>query len=210
MNKQAQTRQGLLFILSAPSGAGKTSLVNALLASQPEIKVSISHTTRPRRPGERNGVDYYFVDRPDFEAKIAQGSFLEYAHVFDHFYGTSRHWVGEQLDQGRDVILEIDWQGARQVRTAMPEAITIFILPPSCQALEQRLRGRDRDTEETIQRRMRDAVNEISHYAEYEYLLVNDDFDRALAELQAIIQASRLRTEVQRRTLAPLLQELMA
>jgi guanylate kinase len=150
------------------------------------------------------------LDKPRFETLIAQGSFLEYAQVFDHFYGTSRHWVSEQLDQGRDVILEIDWQGARQVRAALPRAISIFILPPSYQALGQRLRRRGRDTEEIIERRMRDAVNEISHYAEYDYLLVNDDFASAFAGLQAIIQASRLKIEVQRRSLAPLLQALIA
>ena len=210
MNRPVSTRPGLLFIISAPSGAGKTSLVNALLQSQPELKASISHTTRPRRPGEKDGVDYYFLDKPRFETLIAQGSFLEYAQVFDHFYGTSRHWVSEQLDQGRDVILEIDWQGARQVRAALPRAISIFILPPSYQALGQRLRRRGRDTEEIIERRMRDAVNEISHYAEYDYLLVNDDFASAFAGLQAIIQASRLKIEVQRRSLAPLLQALIA
>ncbi len=210
MNKPVETRPGLLFIVSAPSGAGKTSLVKTLIASEPELEVSISHTTRPRRAGERDGVDYYFVDKTSFEALIAQGGFLEYAQVFDHFYGTSRYWVSEQLDQGRDVILEIDWQGAHQVRAAMPEAISIFILPPSCQALEQRLRGRGRDTEETIKRRMWDASNEISHYAEYDYLVVNDDFHCALAELQAIIRASRLRIDVQRCALAPLLQDLMA
>jgi guanylate kinase len=202
-------RQGTLFIVSAPSGAGKTSLVSALAASEPDLRVSISHTTRPRRPGECDGINYYFVDHASFEAMIRRGEFLEYACVFDHLYGTSAPWVNAQLEGGEDVILEIDWQGARQVRAAMPQAISLFILPPSYQALEQRLKGRGKDTEETIERRMRDAVNEIIHYQEYDYLVVNDAFDCALVDLRAIVRASRLRSKVQHRALTPLLQDLI-
>lgn len=202
--------RGLVYIISAPSGAGKTSLVNALLKADTNAVASISYTTRGIRPGERDGVEYHFVDQCRFEAMITEGGFLEYAKVFERFYGTSRDWVTRRLAQGLDVILEIDWQGARQIRTAMPQCASIFILPPSYHDLERRLTRRGEDGMDVIQRRMRGAVNEMSHYDEYDYLLVNDDFEQALADLQAILRAGRRQIVCQRRSLAPLLQELLA
>jgi guanylate kinase len=204
-----QRASGRLYIVSAPSGAGKTSLVKALVATHPDIALSVSHTTRPMRTGEREGSDYHFVDLPTFEAMVESAAFLEHARVFDHRYGTSKEWVGARLREGTDVILEIDWQGAHQVRAARSDCTGIFILPPSCEVLEERLHGRGGDREEIIQRRMQDAVAEISHYAEYDYLIVNDDFDRALADLEAIVRADRLTLGRQRFALAPLLQNLM-
>jgi len=188
---------GTLYIISAPSGAGKTSLVKRLLATVPEVEVSVSHTTRPARPGEHDGVDYYFVDVATFQALVQTGMFLEHAQVFDYCYGTSRHAVAEQLRSGLDVILEIDWQGARQVRARAPEVCSIFILPPSRETLRQRLEQRGQDDAAVIERRMRDAVTEISHYDEFDYLVVNDDFERALAALQAIFIARRQRCDCQ-------------
>jgi guanylate kinase len=181
-----------LYIIAAPSGAGKTSLVKALLEVDPGVVVSVSHTTRAMRPGEQDGVDYNFIDIARFEAMIAEDRFLEHAKVFDNYYGTSRDWVEATLEAGRDVILEIDWQGARIVRRAFPEAVGIFILPPSRQALEERLRGRGQDSDETIARRMQDAKSEISHYDEFDYVVVNDIFDEALQELRTIMKARRL------------------
>jgi guanylate kinase len=204
-----QRASGRLYIVSAPSGAGKTSLVKALVATHPDIALSVSHTTRPMRTGEREGSDYHFVDLPTFETMVESTAFLEHAWVFDHRYGTSKEWVGARLREGTDAILEIDWQGARQVRAARSDCTGIFILPPSCEVLEERLHGRGGDREEIIQRRMQDAVAEISHYAEYDYLIVNDDFDRALADLEAIVRADRLTLGRQRFALAPLLQGLM-
>lgn len=194
VKKQGAVREGTgakgrLFIIAAPSGAGKTSLVKALLDSTPNIAVAVSYTTRPMRPGEKDGVDYHFVDHDTFKKLIKAGDFLEYAEVFDHFYGTSRSRVMERLDKGMDVILEIDWQGARQVRQMMSENVSIFILPPSRVLLEQRLRSRNQDSNEVIERRLRDAVTDISHYDEFDHVLVNDDFDMALAELKAIIKS---------------------
>ncbi len=186
--------RGTLYIISAPSGAGKTSLVKALCEQLPGISISVSTTTRAQRPGEENGVDYWFVDQQTFEKKQKEGDFLEYAQVFDNYYGTSRTAVETQLLKGEDVILEIDWQGARQVRKQMPEHVSIFILPPSREALESRLRNRGQDSEEIIARRMQDAKREISHYDEYDYLIINDDFDTALDELKALVRAQRLRT----------------
>jgi len=207
--KDAPAR-GTLFIVSAPSGAGKTSLVKALLDSTPGLTVSISHTTRAMRPGERDGVDYHFVDAAGFQAMVSAGAFLEHARVFDNYYGTSVAAVRERLDQGLDVILEIDWQGARQVRRALPEAVSIFVLPPSRAALEQRLRGRGQDSHEIIARRMRDARSESSHFGEYDFLVINDDFDTALAELRAIVQAQRLRQEPQAARYRRLIDELLS
>ncbi|MDE2089139.1 MAG: guanylate kinase [Gammaproteobacteria bacterium] len=201
---------GTLYVISAPSGAGKTSLVKALRESLPDLTVSVSHTTRLLRPGERDGVDYHFVDHAAFKAMIEQGAFLEYAQVFDNYYGTSRAGVLERMNGGRDVILEIDWQGARQVRRALPESVGIFILPPARATLEQRLKNRGQDAPEVIARRMRDAVNETSHYREYDYLVVNDDFAAALADLTAIVHARRLRRAAQAAKLQPLLAELLA
>lgn len=191
------TFTGTLYIFSAPSGAGKTSLVRALLDSTKYIGVSISHTTRDARPGEVDGQDYHYIDKAEFESLIEQDAFLEHAKVFDNFYGTSTTWVESELEAGRDVILEIDWQGAQQVRKQMPDSVSVFILPPSLEALEQRLKSRGQDSDEIINRRMRDAKNEISHYAEYDYLIINDNFDNTLEELRAIIIARRHRLDAQ-------------
>ena len=190
MTLSADKRKGTLFIISAPSGAGKTSLVRSLVESIPDLQVSISHTTRPPRPHEKHGVDYYFVSEDEFQAILEQSRFLEHASVFDHRYGTLRAWVEKRLADGTDIILEIDWQGAQQARAAMKDAVNIFILPPSLAALEQRLKGRG-DDERNIRRRLQDAVSEIGHYREYDYLVVNDDFDRTLEQLAAIILATR-------------------
>jgi len=202
--------QGTLYIFSAPSGAGKTSLVKALLESMEGITVSVSHTTRALRPGEREGVHYHYVDIPAFERMVAGQAFLEHAKVFDNYYGTSRQAVLDKLAQGLDVILEIDWQGARQVRTLFPECRSIFVLPPSKAALRERLTGRGQDNEAIIDRRMRDAEAEMSHYAEFDYVVVNDVFDQALAELRAIVTAQRLLTSRATARLEPLIRELLA
>ena len=196
-------------MISAPSGAGKTSLVKALLEQTEGIGVSVSHTTREKRPGEQDGVDYHFVDHKTFEAMVEQAAFLEHAQVFDNYYGTAVANIETTLNNGEDVILEIDWQGAAQVRKLIPYAVNIFILPPSRQALEERLRGRGQDSDEIIQRRMADAVSETSHYAEYDFLIVNDQFEDALAELKSIVIASRCRYQAQTQRIAPLLKELL-
>lgn len=188
---------GTLFVFAAPSGAGKTSLVKALLENMGGISVSVSHTTRAMRPGEEGGIDYHFVDIPGFEQMVSEDAFLEHAKVFDNYYGTSRTGIEQQLALGKDVILEIDWQGARQVCKLMPDTAGVFILPPSRQALEERLRGRGQDSEEIIARRMRDAQSESAHYDEFDYLVINDDFDTALAELQAIVTCHRQRQAAQ-------------
>jgi guanylate kinase len=186
---------GTLYIISAPSGAGKTSLVKALLERLPGVAVSVSHTTRAPRPGERDGVDYHFIDKAAFERLVEAGEFLEYAQVFDNYYGTRRRTVFERLEGGDDVILEIDWQGARQVRSSAPQALSVFILPPSREALLERLTGRGQDSQEVIDRRMRDASSETVHYDEYDYLIFNDDFKVALSELEALFRSRRLRLE---------------
>lgn len=187
--------RGTLYIISAPSGAGKTSLVKALCEQEGNICVSVSHTTRSMRPGEVDGQDYWFIDQATFSRKQEEGDFLESAQVFDNFYGTSRSAVEALLNQGEDVILEIDWQGARQVREQMPELVSIFILPPSREALEQRLQQRGQDSDAVIARRMQDAKQEISHFNEYDYLVINDDFAEALAELSCITRAQRSKTD---------------
>ncbi len=184
--------RGSLYIVSAPSGAGKTSLVGKLIELDSRIRVSVSSTTRAIRPGEENGVNYHFLSIEDFEAKILQGDFLEHAQVFDNFYGTSQSSVEDQLQSGKDVILEIDWQGAQQVRELMPNAISIFILPPSLKELKRRLTGRGTDSDEIIERRMADAVSEISHYNEFDYIVINNNFDIALKELHSIFGSGRL------------------
>ncbi|TVS14531.1 MAG: guanylate kinase [Gammaproteobacteria bacterium] len=189
----ADQAPGSLFVLSAPSGAGKTSLVRALLERDAGIEVSVSHTTRPRRTGETDGVNYHFVTPDVFEHMQGQDAFLEHARVFGNLYGTSRAWVAERLAAGGDVILEIDWQGAEQIRTRLPEAVGIFILPPSLQTLAKRLEGRGQDNPDVIQRRLAEARLEMSHHRHYDYLVVNDDFDDALADLCAIIRTERLR-----------------
>jgi guanylate kinase len=189
---------GTLYIISAPSGAGKTSLVKALLERIDGVSVSVSHTTRTPRPGEVNGVDYHFVDREAFDSLVRKGEFLEHAQVFGNYYGTCRATLLERLEADEDVILEIDWQGARQVFEALPQAVKVFILPPSREALYQRLTGRGQDSEEVIGRRMADAVSEMRHHDEYHYLIFNDNFDTALADLLALFRALRLRGEAQR------------
>lgn len=200
---------GMLYIVSAPSGAGKTSLVKALIEQLDGIEVSVSHTTRAMRPGEVDGTHYHFVTEQKFLEKVGQGEFLEHAQVFDNFYGTSRLTVEERLAQGFDVILEIDWQGAAQVRKQMPESLSIFILPPSREELDRRLRGRGQDSEEIIARRMQDAVNEMSHYPEFDYLVINDDFEQALAELKAIVIGNRMRLDRQEKRHEQLLSDLV-
>ncbi len=201
---------GNLFVISAPSGAGKTSLVNALLKRMADMRVSVSHTTRTQRPGEVDGVNYHFVAREEFQRLADAGDFLESAEVFGNFYGTSQGWVRETLATGVDVILEIDWQGAQQVRRLLPEAISVSVLPPSKAALEQRLTGRGQDGPEVIARRMAEAVSEMSHYGEADYLVVNDVFETALDELCAIITASRLRVTAQQVRHTALLASLLA
>ncbi|MGR9044995.1 MAG: guanylate kinase [Gammaproteobacteria bacterium] len=199
-----------LYIISAPSGAGKTSLVRQLTGNLKHLTVSVSHTTRPQRPGEIEGRDYFFVSVDEFKAMMERQAFLEQAQVFDNYYGTAQETVEENLKKGIDVILEIDWQGAQQVKKIIPDCISIFILPPSTSVLEQRLRNRGQDSTETIARRMRDAVTEISHYPEYDYLVVNDVFDEALIALQSIIIAHRMHIERQQLALAPLLENLLS
>lgn len=201
--------KGTLYIISAPSGAGKTSLVKQLRAEIDGLAVSVSHTTRPMRAGEGNGVDYFFVDNDEFKAMINRQAFLEHAQVFDNYYGTAQQTVEAHLAQGMDVILEIDWQGAQQVRQMLPECKSIFILPPSIAILRQRLQNRGQDDASIIERRMRDAVTEMSHYSEFDYLIVNDDFNLALHELKSIITANRLLQNRQQQTLVPLLQDLL-
>jgi len=200
---------GHLYIISAPSGAGKTSLVKKLLTVVPQLTVSVSHTTRSIRPGEQDGRDYFFVSREDFLLMSVNQEFLEHAQVFDNYYGTAQQTVVNQLAAGDDVILEIDWQGAQQVKQKFPKSHCIFILPPSIEVLEQRLRQRAQDSEETIQRRMRDAVAEMSHYHEFDYLVVNDVFEDALTELKSIILTNRLTLAAQRVKLKDLLISLL-
>ena len=183
---------GALYIISAPSGAGKTSLVSKLLELDSKIKVSVSSTTRPKRPGEEDGVNYHFLSVENFQEKIKEFDFLEHAKVFDNYYGTSKSSVEEQLKTGKDVILEIDWQGAQQVRQQIPDAISIFILPPSKEELLRRLTGRGTDSEEVIARRMSDSVSEMSHYNEFGYIVINNNFELALKQLHSIFNAQRL------------------
>lgn len=201
---------GTLFIFSAPSGAGKTSLVKALLQTTGYIGVSVSHTTRAARPGEVSGKDYHFTSVDEFQAMVSRGAFLEHAQVFDNFYGTSQEWVESELAAGRDVILEIDWQGAQQVRHLMPDAVSVFIAPPSISALRERLQKRGQDNDEIIARRMKDARNELSHYGEYDYLIINDDFANTVEELRAIIIARRHRLEAQQERHARTLESLLS
>lgn len=200
---------GTLYTVSAPSGAGKTSLVKALVDSDNQVTVSVSHTTRPMRPGEQHGINYHFVERDEFLAMLDRDAFLEHAQVFDNFYGTSKHWVQETLASGRDVILEIDWQGAAQVRRLLPDTVGIFILPPSQQALRERLTGRGQDEQSVIERRMNQAIDEMTHYVEADYLVINDNFDEALHELRAIVTAQRQRLERQQQRHGELLQALL-
>ncbi len=208
-------QRGRLFVISAPSGAGKTSLVKALLQRKPELHVSVSYTTRKKRPTEEDGREYHFISVTDFQQLVAQGQFLEHAQVFDNFYGTGRRPVDVELTQGNNVVLEIDWQGARQVRNAMPACVTVFILPPSRHDLEERLRKRQTDSEDVIARRLRDAVDDMSHWGEFDYVVVNDEFEKAVADLVSIVEsegnarhADALRA--QRPQLQGLLRDLLA
>jgi len=206
------TVQGNLFILSAPSGAGKSSLISALLkqeSSRP-MQVSVSHTTRDPRPGEENGKHYHFVSIPEFKQQIEQNTLYEYAEVFGNYYGTSETAIDAQLAQGIDVFLDIDWQGAQQVRMKKPSVTTIFIAPPSKQELEKRLRSRGQDSEEVIHSRMEQAQSECSHYQEFDYIIVNDDFDQALSDLTTIVYNQRLKRSQQAEAHQQLFQDLLA
>ncbi|HEX5960080.1 MAG TPA: guanylate kinase [Rhodanobacteraceae bacterium] len=202
--------RGRLFIVAAPSGAGKSTLVNALLEREPNLTLSISHTTRAPRPGDVDGVQYHFVDRATFEAMVARGEFLEHAEVFGNYYGTSRNAVDPILRAGRDVLLEIDWQGAEQIRRAMSGCVSIFILPPSRGELERRLRARGTDSEATIEKRLAASREEISHADAFDCIVVNDDFDEAVARLRAIVAAARARRSLRGDRHAALIGELLA
>ncbi|ALQ56039.1 guanylate kinase [Pseudoalteromonas issachenkonii] len=201
--------RGNLFILSAPSGAGKSSLINALLKKHADMKVSVSHTTRVPRPGENDAEHYHFVSVDEFKALIAKDDFFEWAQVFDNYYGTSKQAIEEQLAAGIDVFLDIDWQGARQVREIMKDVKTIFILPPSKQELEQRLNNRGQDSAEIIAGRMAQAQSETSHYDEYDFVVVNDDFDTALSEIESVVIAQRLTLKAQTTRHQTLINELL-
>lgn len=203
------TIPGTLYIVSAPSGAGKTSLVKALIDSAPLVRVSVSHTTRAMRPGEVDGVNYHFVRREQFDNMLERNEFLEHAEVFGNLYGTSQRWIEQTLAEGFDLILEIDWQGAQQVRRLLPQSRSIFILPPTQEALRHRLTGRGQDSGEIIERRMREAVSEMSHYVEYDYLLINDDFSHALDDLRSIFRANQLAQTRQQQVHRGLLAELL-
>ncbi|MCW8195640.1 guanylate kinase [Proteobacteria bacterium 005FR1] len=209
MSEPASSR-GILYTVSAPSGAGKTSLVNALVESTPHLRVSISHTTRKIRPGETDGVNYHFVSRDEFDGMLQRTAFLEHADVFGNLYGTSKEWVESALASGEDVILEIDWQGAQQVRRLMPETVSIFILPPSRETLRRRLTGRGQDDPAVIEKRLAEARKEMSHYPECQYLVINDMFEEALADLKAIVRAERSRLDRQQQRQQTLLQELLS
>ena len=189
--------RGTLFVVAAPSGAGKSSIVNAVLARDPQLRLSISFTSRAARPGERHAQHYHFVSADEFQAMIDAGDFFEHARVHGDWKGTARQSVEPQLATGRDVLLEIDWQGARQVRSKIPNAVSVFILPPSRKALEERMRKRGQDTEEVIQQRLAAARDEMSHYGEFDYVIVNEDFDTAVREMCSIFTASRLRKDAQ-------------
>jgi len=204
--------KGTLYIVSAPSGAGKSSLISAMLETSPTyaMKVSVSHTTRTIRPGEQDGVHYHFVEKQHFETLISRREFLEYAEVFGNYYGTSRVWIEENLNKGIDVFLDIDWQGGRQIRQLMPSAKSVFILPPSKDELERRLNARGQDSEEVIAKRMAEAKSEISHYTEYDYVIVNDDFDNALIDFKAILRAERLKQDKQTDKHKSMLSALLA
>ncbi len=203
------SQTGTLYIVSAPSGAGKSSLLQEMLKTTDDILLSVSYTTRDPRPGEEHGIHYNFTNVETFKQEVEAGNFLEHAQVFDNFYGTSAIWVNDKLASGQDVILEIDWQGAQQIREKVPGTVTIFILPPSREALEERLTRRGQDNAEIIARRMHDAEREMSHYPEYDYLIINDDFETAKEELRTIFLAQRLRLEKQAERHAALLEKLL-
>ncbi len=201
--------QGKLYIVSAPSGAGKTSMLSQLIERKPELKISVSHTTRSARQGEKHGENYYFVSLDDFKQAIADEEFFEFAEVFGNYYGTSRKKVQQQLDEGHDVILEIDWQGARKVRDQFEEVVSIFILPPSRDDLEKRLQGRQQDSDEIIQGRMREARDEIAHYNEYDFVIINDDFEQAVNELESIFISEKLKLNAQQQSNSKLFEGLL-
>jgi len=198
-----------LFVVSAPSGAGKTSLLKQLIEELGAVQTAISHTTRLKREAELDGVDYHFVDTVQFQSLVNEAAFYEFATVFGNFYGTSKASIAEQIERGIDVILEIDWQGARQIKEHLPKSRSIFILPPSKDALETRLKGRGQDDDSVIKRRMSEAIAEMSHYEEYDYLVINDDFSAAVSELKAIIQAERQKLPLQQQKHAQLLCNLL-
>jgi len=201
--------QGTLYIIAAPSGAGKTSLVREIVNTTNDVIVSVSYTTRASRPGEHEGVDYNFIDKQSFEDLIAKDEFLEYAEVFGNYYGTSKTWLEKKLKEGTDVILEIDWQGAQQVKRLIPEAIGIFILPPSQATLIQRLRSRGQDSDDVIEKRSKEAQSEMSHYHEFDYLVVNDDFQMALDDIKSIFRAQRHTQEKMSQKIKHLLDNLL-
>lgn len=201
---------GNIFIVSAPSGAGKTSLVKSLLEADPQVKLSVSFTTRAPRPGEQNGVHYHFVSMNEFMEILNRGDFLESAEVYGNRYGTSQRWIEQQLETGMDILLEIDWQGAVQVRKLMPQAISIFILPPSVEALMERLKGRGQDSQEIIDGRVAAAREDMSHVGEFDYVIINDDFASASIDLRAVVRAQRLRIEGQMARHERLIQALLA
>lgn len=203
---------GTLYIVSAPSGAGKSSLISALLKDNPgyDVTMSVSHTTRAPRKSEQDGVHYHFVDAAHFKQLIAQDTFLEYAEVFGNFYGTSKPWIEQTLEKGIDIFLDIDWQGAKQIRSKMTNSKSIFILPPSQEELERRLSARGQDAQEVIDNRMRHAKEEMSHYHEYDYVIINDDFDTALMDLKAIIRAERIKQYKFNRKYQDILSRLLA
>lgn len=202
MSTKDNPTRGLLFVISAPSGAGKTSLVNELISRDVDLTVSVSHTTRPRREGERDGIEYNFVSREDFEAMVAGGAFLEHAEVYGNLYGTSADWVEARLAEGQDLILEIDWQGAAQIRARYPDVHDIFVLPPDYETLHHRLTARGKDGDDVIARRLAEARIDVAHHGDFRYLVVNDDFHHALADLMTIVRAARLECPRQRSKLA--------
>ncbi|MFL0811167.1 MAG: guanylate kinase [Agarilytica sp.] len=202
--------KGTLFTVSAPSGAGKTSLVKALIDTTADVCVSVSHTTRTKRRGEQDGVNYHFVDHATFDHMISESAFLEHAKVFTNYYGTSENWVKAKMAEGLDVILEIDWQGAQQIRKIVPDARSIFIVPPSQECLQERLTGRGQDDESVIAARMAEAKSEMSHYSEADFLIINDVFDHALTEFRSIITAERLKLEKQAEKHQSLLAKLLS
>lgn len=203
-------RKGILYVIAAPSGAGKTSLVNALLEENLGLQVSVSHTTRPKRSNETEGLSYHFTTEAEFQRMVAEGAFLEHAEVFGHYYGTSSAWVEEQLASGKDVLLEIDWQGAEQIRRVFPDCVDIFILPPSRAVLRERLESRGQDSAEVIEGRLAKARQEMSYYASFRYLVVNDDFDRALQGLSSVVVAERLKAKPQKVALETLITDLLS
>ncbi len=209
-NHSPETHCGMLYIISAPSGAGKTSLVKALLEEVDFIEVSVSYTTRKRRPGEREGIDYHYIDHDHFKQMIADEQFIEHAEVFSNYYGTSKEQIKEKLKAGIDIILEIDWQGALQVKEQFAQCSTLFILPPSRQELLSRLTERGQDSEEVINNRMNESIEQLSHYKEFDYLIVNDQFAHALGELKSLIYAFRLRQTTQCRRHHNLIEALLA